>query len=332
MELVKAKCTNCGAPLEVDSTLKAAICPYCSQAYVVQDSINYYNIFLEHLHADMVTINDDRSAAARIKAGNAFLRIQEWDKADAAFQEACTLSPDDYLAWWGRIRALTHEFVAFEPEIDLNSIHLCEKMVEELKRLYKAADTFIPKDQKETYRKTSNNYIDQIGSKLSTTKKVNALCLSKLTDRIEAEEAKRQKIGDHLSYWDKITDRSQTDRLDRPDFLGSLNTFLWIGAIAFGCVIWLLSDWDMKLIPGVGLGVIVVITVAVLIERIVFGQAEKKAPALRQQHSDSVETIERLSAAKELLELEKLSGQYRYPRDEIMQIVKDTEHQVRNEL
>ena len=44
MPLVNAKCTNCGANLEVDNAKDAAICPYCGSAYIVENAINNYNI------------------------------------------------------------------------------------------------------------------------------------------------------------------------------------------------------------------------------------------------------------------------------------------------
>ena len=43
MPLVPAKCTNCGASLQIDNTQQAAICPYCHSAYVVEQAINNYN-------------------------------------------------------------------------------------------------------------------------------------------------------------------------------------------------------------------------------------------------------------------------------------------------
>lgn len=38
MALVQAKCTNCGANIEVDQTKEAGICPYCNTAYITLDS------------------------------------------------------------------------------------------------------------------------------------------------------------------------------------------------------------------------------------------------------------------------------------------------------
>ena len=44
MPLVIAKCTQCGAALEVDQTMEAAVCPYCKMPYIVEKAINIYNI------------------------------------------------------------------------------------------------------------------------------------------------------------------------------------------------------------------------------------------------------------------------------------------------
>ena len=58
MSFVQGKCESCGGILTVDPSLKAANCPFCGTAYVVQDSINYYNttIKVETMHADVVNI------------------------------------------------------------------------------------------------------------------------------------------------------------------------------------------------------------------------------------------------------------------------------------
>ncbi len=44
MALVLAKCTNCGATLQVESAMEAAVCPKCNAAFVVEKAINSYNI------------------------------------------------------------------------------------------------------------------------------------------------------------------------------------------------------------------------------------------------------------------------------------------------
>ena len=43
-KLVPGTCTNCGASLQVDPSLQAAICPACGTPYIVQQAINNFNI------------------------------------------------------------------------------------------------------------------------------------------------------------------------------------------------------------------------------------------------------------------------------------------------
>ena len=109
MPIVPAKCTNCGAPLQVDSGKKAAVCPYCNEAYIVEEAINNYNYVTYQTtniaHADVVQVSDDHGAQARITAGNKFLELREYDKAKLAFMEACNLAPQDYQGWWGQVQA-----------------------------------------------------------------------------------------------------------------------------------------------------------------------------------------------------------------------------------
>ena len=43
MPIVDAKCTNCGATLQVDNSKEAMVCQYCGSAFVVEKAINNYN-------------------------------------------------------------------------------------------------------------------------------------------------------------------------------------------------------------------------------------------------------------------------------------------------
>ena len=61
MPFVQGKCENCGGVLAVDPSQKAAICPFCGVAYVVQDSINYYNTTM-NISANVVNFYGDSKA------------------------------------------------------------------------------------------------------------------------------------------------------------------------------------------------------------------------------------------------------------------------------
>ena len=68
MPLVQAKCTNCGANLEINNTLDAAVCPYCGAAFIVEKAINNYNT-TNHINARVVNVYGGSSADFVIRAG-----------------------------------------------------------------------------------------------------------------------------------------------------------------------------------------------------------------------------------------------------------------------
>ena len=41
--MVNAKCTNCGASIEVDEKSEAGVCPYCKTAYITEKAIKNVN-------------------------------------------------------------------------------------------------------------------------------------------------------------------------------------------------------------------------------------------------------------------------------------------------
>lgn len=54
MSLVAAKCTQCGANIEVDDTKEAGICKYCGTAFITEKAINNFNITN---HISNLTVN-----------------------------------------------------------------------------------------------------------------------------------------------------------------------------------------------------------------------------------------------------------------------------------
>lgn len=68
MPLVQAKCTNCGANLEINNTLDAAVCPYCNAAFIVEKAVNNYNT-TNHINAGVVNVYGGNSADFVIRGG-----------------------------------------------------------------------------------------------------------------------------------------------------------------------------------------------------------------------------------------------------------------------
>lgn len=46
MGFIPAKCTQCGANIEVDESKEAGICKYCGTAFVTEKAINNYNTYI----------------------------------------------------------------------------------------------------------------------------------------------------------------------------------------------------------------------------------------------------------------------------------------------
>lgn len=151
MSLVPAKCENCSGTLEVDPSLKAAICPFCSTPYVVQDAINHYhNHNHTHIHGNVINnYVDERSSEARLVAGDTCMKQEHYDSALIAYKDVCEITPQNYLGWWGQIRAITHDF-ALRPEIQSDLLRI--------KMLFKSAAVVATQEQQKELNERYNSY------------------------------------------------------------------------------------------------------------------------------------------------------------------------------
>ena len=96
MSLVQAKCTNCGANIEVDPKKEAGICPYCNTAYITQKAIvNYNTTIINNTTIQAGTVN--------VISGNFdnLMKIakEAWEGADYSdayekFSKALEINPD----------------------------------------------------------------------------------------------------------------------------------------------------------------------------------------------------------------------------------------------
>lgn len=103
MPLVKAVCTSCGAPLEVDNCLDAAICPYCNTPYVVEKAINIYeNKF--SISGSIVNIYNQESSGSQkttklLEQAKLQMKFKDYDKAFEIYKQIVAQCPEDYRGW-----------------------------------------------------------------------------------------------------------------------------------------------------------------------------------------------------------------------------------------
>ncbi len=117
MFLIPAKCTQCGANLKVDPTKEAAICSFCGTPFITQKAINNYNTTnvtnIGNLHADVVQVYDENSIDSRIKSGNTFLKLKDFDSAEMVFRKLVEECPYEYRGWFGLVEAYTRCYTVY---------------------------------------------------------------------------------------------------------------------------------------------------------------------------------------------------------------------------
>ncbi|MBR1552837.1 MAG: zinc ribbon domain-containing protein [Schwartzia sp.] len=104
-KFVDAKCTNCGAKLEVDPDRTVASCSYCGAEFLVEQAVNNYNISVAgSLHIGKATINlqgDKRNLVARARA---FEESNELEDALKYYDRVLDIDFEDADASAGRDR------------------------------------------------------------------------------------------------------------------------------------------------------------------------------------------------------------------------------------
>ena len=110
MGLVAAKCTQCGANIEVDNTKEAGICHSCGTAFITQKAINNYNTHITQ-HVTKNIYGKERAEAEDLLAnGETFIRLKDWAKATKVFMQAAEEYPNNYKAWLALVRSETQDF------------------------------------------------------------------------------------------------------------------------------------------------------------------------------------------------------------------------------
>lgn len=104
MPLVNAKCTNCGANLNVDNAKDAAVCEFCGSAFIVEKAIQNYNYHItNNVNAQNVVITGKGNAEKERLLNNAKTneRFGDYEKAQSIYLLVTEDYPDDYRGWLG---------------------------------------------------------------------------------------------------------------------------------------------------------------------------------------------------------------------------------------
>lgn len=236
MPFVQGKCESCGGILTVDPSLKAANCPFCGTAYVVQDSINYYNttIKVDTMHADVVNVSDESTSEGRLKAADAYMKLRKYAEAETEYKRVTELTPQNYKGWIGLIAAHTYDY---------------KKRIRSARELRvladyaKSAKTFAPKDMSNTLLEKYEVYKNE--ETLKNTNDINAYnnAISEQTaswNQLDAQEKSLQdkytQTNDRIVVLTKLTNEYQKGNSRSTDLIwmlsllgaGILSLFLFV--------------------------------------------------------------------------------------------------------
>ncbi len=105
MGMVAAKCTQCGANIEVDESKEAGICSHCGTAFITEKVINNYTIHNHNTvnnniaHATINVKNGD-DATDSVKRYRAFLKLGKYIEALKKINEMEEKYPDSGLTYY----------------------------------------------------------------------------------------------------------------------------------------------------------------------------------------------------------------------------------------
>lgn len=200
MSLVPAICTQCGSQLQVDPSQEAAICPSCHTAFIVQDAITEYtttNITnIGSVHADVLHVSDEHSADNRVKSGETFISLGEFDSAYEIFQSLISDCPYDYRSWMGMVRVRSKDYT--DQDLSKDEIDYIEYLYNNAKKVA---------DPNAQIGNVCDQYIKKVNHNLSLLAqntqmeidKAKSIYASKEQEHIRTIEGLRQEI-EKLQY------------------------------------------------------------------------------------------------------------------------------------
>lgn len=93
MPLVAAKCTQCGAELQVDNQMEAAICQHCGTPFIVEKAITNYNTYVTQNFAGANVTVVGASVDTILERAYMFLEDKKWTEAKDYADKALDVDP-----------------------------------------------------------------------------------------------------------------------------------------------------------------------------------------------------------------------------------------------
>lgn len=119
MGLIAAKCTQCGANIEVDDSKEAGICKYCGTAFITEKAIINYNTYItNNNNFSGANINIvGRDIKNFLEIGNNSLKARNGKEAFEYANKALEIKADSSDAWLMKMKALEYIGTIGDPRV-----------------------------------------------------------------------------------------------------------------------------------------------------------------------------------------------------------------------
>lgn len=116
MAFVAAKCSQCGASIQIDDTQEKGFCTYCGTEFVTEKLISNYITNYKVVNNDNRTVikniygREQTEVEVYLKSADVYMEMHAWSDAEAKLSTAERLDPTDWRVWFGRLRITTKDF------------------------------------------------------------------------------------------------------------------------------------------------------------------------------------------------------------------------------
>ncbi len=147
MAMIAAKCTNCGANIQVDETKEAGICESCGTAFITEKAINNYIVNNTYNIDNANIVLPQKNINNLINLGNEEYRNRRYTNADKYYREVLEIDNSNYECNFKRFLCLAQE------KNDQYHNSYMNEMVEKLQGYLQKTNSneALTKEQKEEY-------------------------------------------------------------------------------------------------------------------------------------------------------------------------------------
>lgn len=115
MPLISAKCSQCGATINLEADKKSGSCPYCGAKYVIEPNVTNVNNAVSNYVVKYINGKQAADSDDLVALGDKFLKLGEYIKALESYKQAADKDPLDWRAYYGQFQILKfHELKVAE--------------------------------------------------------------------------------------------------------------------------------------------------------------------------------------------------------------------------